>query len=41
MPIAILFGLVVMAILLPTLMTATQQNSTIILGTVASSSSSS
>ena len=36
MPIAILFGLVVMAILLPTLMTATQQNSTIILGTVAS-----
>lgn len=36
MPIAILFGLVVMAILLPTLMTTTQQNSTIILGTVAS-----
>ncbi|MHB1669370.1 MAG: shufflon system plasmid conjugative transfer pilus tip adhesin PilV [Thiomonas sp.] len=35
MPIAIIFGLVVMAILLPTLMTATQQNSTIILGTVA------
>ena len=35
MPIAILFGLVVMAILLPTLMSATQQNSTIVLGTVA------
>lgn len=36
MPIAILFGLVVMAILLPTLLTATQQNSTIVLGTVTS-----
>lgn len=35
MPIAILFGLVAMAILLPTLLTTTQQNSTIILGTVA------
>lgn len=35
MPIAIIFGLIVMAILLPTMMSATQQNSNIIMGTVA------